>query len=195
VESTHDRIERALSDHLAVFHALTGEHKSLIAQMAQAWADALQGGAKVLLFGNGGSAADSQHIAAELVGRFARERRALPAVALTVNTSNLTAIANDYSYDEVFARQVEAMGRPGDVAVGISTSGNSPNVVKALERAKGAGLTTQAWTGQKGGRCAEVAHHAFRAPSNDTPRIQELHITVGHIVCDLVEEQLFGARA
>ncbi len=187
-----DRIEKALLDHLAMFQAVGEGERAVITRMAGEWAKALGGSGKVLLFGNGGSAADSQHIAAELMGRFARERRALPAIALTVNTSNLTAISNDYSYEEVFARQIEALGRPGDVAVGISTSGNSPNVVKALERAKAAGLVTQALTGQRGGKCAEVADLALRAPSNDTPRIQELHITVGHIVCDLVEEALFG---
>jgi D-sedoheptulose 7-phosphate isomerase len=187
-----DRIEKAFLDHLAMFNSVTGEHRKLIARMAADWTKALGAGGKVLLFGNGGSAADSQHIAAELVGRFARERRSLPAMALTVNTSNLTAIANDYSYEQVFARQVEGLGRAGDVAVGISTSGNSPNVVAALLRAKAAGLVTHAWTGSRGGKCAEVAAVAFKAPSDDTPRIQELHITVGHIVCDLVEEALFG---
>lgn len=187
-----DPIEKALSDHLAMFNAVGGEHRDLIRRMAEEWAGALGAGGKVLIFGNGGSAADSQHIAAELVGRFSKERRALPAIALTVNTSNLTAISNDYSYEDVFARQVEALGRPGDVAVGISTSGNSPNVVKALERAKAIGLSTEAWTGQRGGKCAQMAGIAFKAPSNDTPRIQELHITVGHVVCDLVEQALFG---
>jgi len=186
------RIEGALLDHLAVFQAVGPEHHALIGRMADEWALALRAGGKVLLFGNGGSAADSQHIAAELVGRFARERRALPALALTVNTSNLTAIANDYSFEDVFARQVEALGRPGDVAVGISTSGNSPNVVRAIESAKAAGLATEAWTGGRGGKCAQVAGLVFRAPSDATPRIQELHITVGHIVCELVEEALFG---
>lgn len=189
-----DPIEKAFADHLAMFNAVGAELRDVIHRMAKEWAGALDAGGKVLIFGNGGSAADSQHIAAELVGRFARERRALPAIALTVNTSNLTAISNDYSYEDVFARQVEALARPGDVVVGISTSGNSPNVVKALERAKALGAATEAWTGERGGKCAQVAAVAFRAPSNDTPRVQELHITVGHIVCDLVEQHLFGEK-
>ena len=188
----NDPIEKAFADHKAMFDAVGAEHRAVITKMANAWVDSLKAGGRILLCGNGGSAADSQHIAAELVGRFSKERRALPALALTVNTSNLTAIANDYSYEEIFARQVEALGRKGDIFVGISTSGNSPNVVKALNKAKAEGLVTIAMTGAKGGRCADIAHITFRAPSNDTPRIQELHITVGHIVCDLVERGLFG---
>jgi len=188
---THPAIEAGIRAHMRAFEALGPSDFEAIDRVARVWYEALRGGNKVLLFGNGGSAADSQHLAAELVGRFAKERKALPAIALTVNTSNITAIANDYSYDDIFARQLEAQGRPGDVAVGISTSGNSPNVVKALERGRGAGIRTVAFTGKKGGKCAPIAEVVLRAPSDETPRIQEYHITAGHVICAVVEEVLF----
>lgn len=185
-----EEIHRAILEHQKVFAALTPADLDLIERAAQVWTKTLRDGGKILLFGNGGSAADSQHIAAELVGRFNRDRRALAAVALTVNSSNLTAIANDISFEQVFARQVEAQGRRGDVVVALSTSGNSPNVVAGLVRAKELGLHTIAMTGRKGGKCADVAELVLRAPSDSTPRIQELHITVGHILCELVEADL-----
>jgi D-sedoheptulose 7-phosphate isomerase len=166
----------------------------LIERAAALWTRSLTEGGKILLFGNGGSAADSQHIAAELVGRYHKERKAFAAMALTVNTSNLTAIGNDYSFNEIFARQVEAHGRRGDVGVGLSTSGNSPNIVAALVKAKEMGLHTIAMTGRKGGKCAEVAELALRAPSDSTPRVQELHITIGHIICEIVETDLAKVR-
>ena len=150
--------------------------------------DALDGGHKVLLFGNGGSAADSQHIAAELVGRFRPKRRALPAIALTTDTSNLTALGNDFGYDTIFERQVEALGLPGDVAVGISTSGNSPNVLAAVRLARKMGLKTIALTGRGGGPLAGLVDLAIVIPSDSTQRIQEAHITVGHILCELIEQ-------
>lgn len=148
---------------------------------------ALQGGRKLLLFGNGGSAADAQHIAAELVGRYLRDRSALPAIALTTNPSSLTAIANDHSFDQVFARQIEALGRPGDVALGISTSGNSRNVVVALKAAKRLGLATLGLTGSRGGALRATVDCCIAVPSRETPRIQEAHILIGHIICEIVE--------
>lgn len=150
----------------------------------------LRSGHKVLLFGNGGSAADSQHIAAELVSKFRRERQALPAIALTTDTSILTSIGNDYSFDDIFARQVEAWGQEGDVAIGISTSGNSANVLKAFRMARDKGLTTVGLTGLDGGKLKDAVDVCFRAPSQSTPRIQEVHITVAHAICELLEQEL-----
>jgi len=151
---------------------------------------AYRNGGKVVLFGNGGSAADAQHIAAELVGKFLLKRQAFPAIALTTNTSILTSIANDDSYDEVFSRQVAALVTERDVVIGISTSGDSVNVVKAVEMAKQRGAKTVGLTGGKGGKLAEVADLVLTVPSRSTPRIQEAHITVGHIICEIVEKVL-----
>lgn len=148
---------------------------------------------KVLLCGNGGSAADAQHIAAELSGRFYFDRDPLDAEALHVNTSYLTAVANDYSYDEVYSRAVKAKGKKGDLLIGISTSGNSPNVIKALEKAKEQEMTTVAMTGSTGGKMKNNCDYLINVPSGDTPRIQEAHILIGHIICQLVEEKLFSA--
>lgn len=147
---------------------------------------------KVLFCGNGGSAADAQHLAAELSGRFYLDRRSLFAEALHVNTSYLTAVANDYSYDDIFSRLTEGFGRKGDVLIGISTSGNSKNVVKAIEAAKNIGMVTVGFTGEKGGKMKDLCHYLINVPSDDTPRIQESHILVGHIICELVEKNLFG---
>jgi len=155
----------------------------------------LRAGGKVLLFGNGGSAADAQHIAAELAGRYKLERPGLAGVALTVNTSTLTAVANDYGYEHVFARQVQALGRPGDIAVGISTSGNASNVLRGLETARAAGLISVAMTGRSGGKLKDLAQYCLRIPSDETARIQECHILIGHILCDFVERELFGTNA
>ena len=153
-------------------------------------------GGKVILFGNGGSAADAQHIAAEFMGKYYLERAPLPALALTVNTSALTAIGNDYSFAEVFSRQVLALGDKGDAAIGISTSGNSENVIQALKVARERGLTTIGFTGRGGGKLRDIVDHCLLVPSDNTPRIQEGHITAGHIICEIVEEELFGkARA
>lgn len=151
----------------------------------------LRRGGKVLLFGNGGSAADAQHFAAELVSRFRRERPGLAAVALTTDTSILTAIGNDYGFERVFARQIEALGRPGDVAVAISTSGNSPNVLAALDAARARGLLTIGFTGERGGALRERVDVCLRAGSDETPRIQEVHITAAHALCEIVEQTLF----
>src|SRR5262249_43714670 len=156
---------------------------------------ALDGGRKILLFGNGGSAADAQHIAAEFVGRFQMERTPLPALALTVNTSVLTGGGNDYAYENIFSRQVEALGNRGGVGVGFSTSGKSPNVIKGLAAAKAKGLVTVALTGKFGTLLQEVSKHCLCIPSDQTPRIQECHILIGHIVSQLTEQQLFAPHA
>ena len=153
--------------------------------------EAFRNDKKMLFCGNGGSASDAQHIAAELSGRFYSERSPLYAEALHVNSSYMTAVANDYGYDETYARMLEACGRKGDVLVGISTSGNSPNVVKALEKANAIGLTTIGFTGSKGGKMKDVCDIMIKVPSDDTPRIQEVHILVGHIICQLIEEEMF----
>ncbi len=151
--------------------------------------DVLKNGNKILLFGNGGSAADSQHIAAELTGRYKKERRGLPAIALTTDTSALTAIGNDYSYDRVFARQVEALAQKGDLLIGISTSGNSANVIEAFKTGRDMRCKVLGLSGRDGGKMNELCDLNLIMPSSDTPRIQELHITVGHILCQLIEEQ------
>src|SRR6267378_2837390 len=162
-----------------------------VAKVSEILVNALKQGNKVLLFGNGGSAADAQHIAAELVGRFAFDRPALPALALSVNTSCVTAIGNDYGFDQVFSRQIEAIARPGDVAIGISTSGNSANVIHALTTAKKIGLHSVCLTGRTGGRLRSEVDHCICAPSTEAPRIQECHILIGHIISEIVERQIF----
>ena len=146
----------------------------------------------MLLFGNGGSSTDASHLAAEFVGRYHRERPPLPAVALGSDTAALTCIANDYAYDEIFSRQVRALGQKGDVAIAISTSGNSPNVLKGVETARECGLITIGWTGGTGGKLAAMVDHGFVVPSAVTARIQEIHITLGHVLCELIDEQIFS---
>lgn len=163
---------------------------SVIARIAELCVHALQSGGKVMFCGNGGSAADSQHLAAEFVGRYKMERRALHAVALTVDTSVLTAVGNDYGYDEVFRRQVEGIGRAGDVLIGLSTSGNSTNVLRAFEQAGEMGISTVALTGAGGGLMQKVADVCLAVPSSVTNHIQEMHITAGHLVCELVEKSV-----
>ena len=153
--------------------------------------EAFRNDKKILFCGNGGSASDAQHIAAELSGRFYTDRPPLYAEALHVNSSYMTAVANDYGYDETYARMLEACGRKGDVLVGISTSGNSPNVVKALEKANEIGLITIGFTGSIGGKMNDICDIMIKVPSDDTPRIQEVHILVGHIICQLIEEEMF----
>lgn len=165
----------------------------LLIKIAEQITQAFRKGNKVILFGNGGSAADAQHIASELAGKFYLDRDPLPAIALTANTSSLTAIANDYSFETVFSRQVRGLAKKGDIVIGISTSGNSPNVLRGVEEAKRLGASTVAFTGQ-GGKLKKLADYALLIPSTDTPRIQEAHITAGHIVCYLVEESLFGSE-
>ncbi len=165
-------------------------YEAVVDRIARTMIAAFSAGRKVLWCGNGGSAADAQHLAAEFSGRFLRERRGLPSEALSVNTSAVTAIANDFGYDLVFARQVEAFVNPGDVVVGITTSGSSKNVILALEEAKRLGATTIAFTGNGGGRIAEVADISLVGPDGYSALVQEVHITLGHIVCDLVEQAL-----
>jgi D-sedoheptulose 7-phosphate isomerase len=164
-----------------------------VAAIVAAMVDAFRNGKKVLWCGNGGSAADAQHLAAEFSGRFLRERGGLPSEALSVNTSALTAIGNDFGYDEVFARQVDAFVQPGDVVVGITTSGKSANVVRALEEANKRGATTVAFTGNGGGPLAEIADLVLMGPDGYSAIVQEVHITMGHIICDLVEQDLLFA--
>ena len=177
---------RAITDHLEVIKTIPAQQE-LLERIARAMTQTLTQGGKILWCGNGGSAADCQHLAAEIVGRFRRERRGLPSVALTTDSSILTAVANDYGYDAVFARQVEAIGQPGDLLVGISTSGNSRNVVAALETARAGKLRTVGFTGEGGGRMAALSDHLFAVPSRDTARIQEAHILAGHMLCDWIE--------
>jgi len=156
---------------------------------------ALEKGNRIWFCGNGGSAADAQHLAAEFSGRFYKDRKALPAEALHCNTSYLTAVANDYSYDVIYSRLIEGITTEGDVLVGLSTSGNSPNILKAFETAREKKLTTVGFTGATGGKMKELSDHLFNVPSTDTPRIQESHIMIGHIICELAEEKLFSPNA
>ena len=179
-------ISEQLQDHLATVQKLSAQ-TAFISDLAERIISSLRGGGKLILFGNGGSAADAQHIAAEFVVRFRRERKALPAIALTTDTSILTAGGNDFGFETIYARQVEALARAGDVAIGISTSGSSPNIVSGLRAAKEAGCLTVAFTGEKTSPCSALADLTFHAPSPITARIQECHLLVGHIVCDLVD--------
>ncbi|MCB1233176.1 MAG: D-sedoheptulose 7-phosphate isomerase [Verrucomicrobiae bacterium] len=186
-----DTIESTIAEHLRVVEAFRTSCSGTIEAIAEACIEAVRNGGKVCFFGNGGSAADAQHFAAEFVVRFVRNRKALPSIAFTTDTSILTACANDFGYDDVFARQVEALCRPGDVVVGISTSGTSANVVRGLEAARAIdGVVTVAFTGEKGARCAELADHALCVPSPITARVQECHLIAGHLICDLAEEAL-----
>src|SRR6202167_5570044 len=184
------RVVRSIRESISAKERLlsSAETVATIARVSEVLIESLRGGHKVLLFGNGGSAADAQHIAAEFVGRFAFDRPGLPALALSVNTSCVTAIGNDYGFDLVFSRQIEALGKRGDVAIGISTSGNSANVLRALTVAKKMGLETVAFTGGGGGPLADVVDYCICAPSSETPRIQECHILIGHIISELVEQ-------
>ncbi len=185
------RLAAAVAEANLLKERLVAEQAGQVEKAARLLAGTLEGGGKILLFGNGGSAADAQHLAAEFVNRFQIERPPLAALALTTDTSILTSIANDYDFLEVFAKQVQALGRPGDAALGLSTSGNSANVVKALEAARQLGLATLALSGGDGGPVAAAADLAIVVPSRNTPRIQEVHITIGHVLCDLVDFLLF----
>ncbi|NPB06876.1 MAG: D-sedoheptulose 7-phosphate isomerase [Aquificae bacterium] len=183
-------VRKAFLESARVKEAFLSRYEDEVVKLAELVAERLRAGGKVLLFGNGGSAADAQHIAAELVGRFKKERGALPAVALTTDSSVLTAVGNDYGFELVFERQVEALCRPGDVAIGITTSGNSPNVIRGLLKARQLGALTVAFTGRDGGKVKEVAELVFIVPSDETPRIQECHVTLGHALCELIDELL-----
>jgi D-sedoheptulose 7-phosphate isomerase len=184
----------AIKEHLAVMEGLFAQ-QAVLEKLATEMTRAVHAGKKVIWCGNGGSAADSQHLAAELVGRFRRERRGLPSIALTTDTSVLTSIGNDYGYEQVFSRQVEALCSEGDVLVGISTSGNSKNVCMALDAARKLGAFTVAFTGEGGGAMATLADAAICVPSRDTARIQEAHILCGHMLCDWIELSACNAPA
>jgi len=186
-------IKKIIQSSIDLRQAVLDDDKLLkaVQSVADAMIAAFSAGGKVLFCGNGGSAADAQHLAAELSGRYYYDRPPLYAEALHVNTSFLTAVANDYSFDEVYARMVKAAGRKGDVLVAISTSGNSPNIIKALRAATEAGMTTIGMTGKDGGKMKTLCSLLLNVPSNDTPRIQEVHIMLGHIVCQIVESTLF----
>lgn len=188
-------IAKILEESAQIKRAIAKSKVSEIERMVNFIIMAYKAGGKVVLFGNGGSAADAQHIAAELVGRFQSERAALPAVALTTNTSIITAIANDYSFDQVFARQVEALVDEKDIVIGLSTSGNSLNVVKGIQAGKQKGATTIAFTGRSGGKLSDIADVCLMAPSTETPHIQEAHIMLGHIICHLIEKGIYGGEA
>jgi D-sedoheptulose 7-phosphate isomerase len=184
-------IEHFVAESVRVKSEFFQSNATLIAETAQRMARSIKEGRKVLLFGNGGSAADAQHIAAEFVGRFIPDRIPLPALSLATDTSALTALGNDYGFDTVFSRQVQALGNAGDIAIGISTSGNSPNVLAALDAARSKSLLTIGFTGQDGGKMNGRTDVLFRVPSRMTPRIQETHITLGHVLCELIDRELF----
>jgi len=190
----HQKISSIIHESISVKQSLMAD-VHLIAQIdtvVKVITTAFQNGNSVYFAGNGGSAADAQHLAAEFSGRFYKDRKALPSEALHCNTSYLTAVANDYSYEVIYARLIEGIAKPGDVLVGISTSGNSGNIVKAFEMAKTKQVVTIGFTGDKGGKMKEISDYLINVPSNDTPRIQESHILVGHIICELVESNIFG---
>ena len=191
MEDIEDIVVRLFRESNQVKEAFLNENLSKLVRVVDVVTAALKGGKKVLLFGNGGSAADAQHIAAEFVNRFQIERPPLPAIALTTDTSIITSIANDYDFSEVFEKQIRAVGQAGDIAWGFSTSGSSPNVLKALETAKKMGMFTVGLTGKDGGRVAGIVDVALNVPSGSVPRIQETHITVGHVICEMVDFRLF----
>lgn len=187
------KILKAFEDSINVKSKFVKENASLIADVSKMIADAFNDGKKLIIFGNGGSACDASHIAAEFVNRFKKDRPGLPAIALNTDMAVMTSIANDYDYSEIFARQVKTLGEQGDIAVAISTSGGSKNILKAVDAAKKKGLKTIAFTGTKGDKFASKSDYAFVVPTDDTPRIQETHITLGHVLCQMIEEILFEA--
>ncbi|MHA1724569.1 MAG: D-sedoheptulose-7-phosphate isomerase [Promethearchaeota archaeon] len=187
-----EEILKSLEDNIAIKEKLKSQ-ADLIVEIAKIMVDAYKNGNKVILFGNGGSAADAQHIAAELVGKFYKNRRPLSALAFNVNSSILTATANDFGYEHVFERQVEAHVNQGDVVIGISTSGNSINVIRGIQKAKELGAISIGFTGNRENELEKIVDYCLKVPSDDTPRIQEAHITIGHIICYLIEKELFGS--
>jgi len=193
VSAELDLLRRTLGEAAALHERVRLADLQPVLDAASAIVDALRGGGTLLLFGNGGSAADAQHVAAELVGRFQRERRALAAVALTTDTSVLTSLGNDYAFDRVFARQIDAIGRAGDVAFGISTSGRSPNVLAGLAAARAGRLRTVALTGRDGGEVGRAADIHVNVPADSTARVQEVHRTLLHAMCDLIERAFVDA--
>ena len=190
-KNMQDKIKAELKESIEVKNQVIKKLAPQIEQAAKWMIEALKKGNKVLLFGNGGSAADAQHLAAELIGRYMKDRKSLPAIALTTDTSILTSLSNDYGFETIFARQVEGLAKFGDIAIGISTSGNSRNVLEGVEKAKELGCKTIGLLGCDGGRIADVVDLSIIVPSKSTPRIQESHITIGHILCSLVEQELF----
>ena len=187
-----DIILKAFEDSAQIKVKFARENVDKIIEVVQLIAQAFREGKKVILFGNGGSAMDASHIAAEFVNRFLMERPPLPAIALNTDAAVLTSISNDYDFTQVYSKQLTALGHEGDVVIGISTSGNSPNVIKAIQTAKKNGMKTVVLTGGTGGKLANLADLAFIVPTKATPRIQEVHITLGHTICQLVDEELFG---
>lgn len=188
------RIQAALQDSIDVKRRFVETQLSIVLKICDCLTQVLQGGGTIYLCGNGGSAADAQHIAAEFVGRFLRERRALPAVALTTNTSILTAIGNDYDFRVIFSRQVQAQARPGDAVVGISTSGKSPNVLAAMAAAREIGATAIGFTGEPGEPLGQACDLCLKVPTSSTPRIQEVHIMAWHMICDIVEQRIMDQQ-
>ncbi len=193
LEAMRERVRASFDESVRVKRETLDVSADAIAEAAELLVEVFRRGGKVIAFGNGGSAADAQHLAAELAGRFDRERPALPALALTANSSDLTAIGNDYGFEQVFARLVEAHGRRGDVAVAISTSGNSANVNAAVREARARGLRTLGLVGKGGGKLAALVDVAVVVPSDSTARVQETHITIAHVLCELIEGELFPA--
>ena len=187
------KILKAFEDSVRIKEKFVKDNVALIMEVSKLISDAFNDGKKILIFGNGGSASDASHIAAEFVNRFKKDRPGLPAIALNTDTAVLTSIANDYDYSEIYARQVKTLGDAGDVSIAISTSGNSKNILKANDAAKKKGLKTIVFTGLKGEKLASKSDFAFIVQSEDTPRIQETHITLGHVICQMVEEILFEA--
>jgi D-sedoheptulose 7-phosphate isomerase len=188
---TEEKIKQAINGNIATQEKVLIKLVPQIAKVAQLMIKAVKKGGQIITFGNGGSAADSQHLVAELIGRFKLERKAIKAVSLTTNTSTITALANDYSFDFIFSRQIEALACKNDLAIGISTSGNSLNVINAIVKANALGIATVVLSGGGGGRLSKIAKASLIVPSTDTPRIQEAHILIIHILCQLVEEGLF----
>jgi D-sedoheptulose 7-phosphate isomerase len=185
-----DQVQKSYETKQTIYNS--DELLDTISKVSKLCIELYKRGNKTILAGNGGSAADAQHIAAELVGRYGFDRPSIPSLALTTDTSNLTAIGNDYGYDKVFSRQLEGMGQSGDIFIGISTSGNSLNIINAFNSAKEKNITTVALVGKDGGEMAKLADIAIIVPSDSTPRIQESHILIGHILCDIIEKELFG---
>jgi D-sedoheptulose 7-phosphate isomerase len=189
-----DRIIRTFVESARVKTIFVRENADRIIEVVQLIVRTFREGGKVILFGNGGSATDASHLAAEFVNRFLIDRPPLPAIALTTDPAVMTSIGNDFGFDQLFSKQLAALGRKGDVAIGISTSGNSANVIRAIEMAKEKGLRTVVLTGGTGGKLAALAEHTFIVPTNFTPHIQETHITLGHVICQMVDEELYGKK-
>jgi len=184
-------LKDAFIDSAVVKKAFLDTYEKEIKKVAEVISDAFKSGNKLLIYGNGGSAADAQHLAAEFVNRFKIERPPLPAIALTTDSSVLTSIGNDYDFSDIFVKQIKALARKGDVAIAITTSGNSPNVIKAIEASQAIGVVSILFTGGSGGRVLGMGDYVFVVPSDNTPRIQEVHITLGHVICELVDYKLF----